>query len=1045
MRSPALVASWLRLCVLSFALATGCADRDARPETPPDAAIDFDAGNADDGGEPDASQAPTRDGGPRRDGGLPRPVDGGARDGGFTLPPEVIVIEVRSFEPRRGPVSGGTPILITGRGFVPGTTVTIGGRALEGVAIQSERTITGRTPSGAAGAAAVLIENRAGRFEIPGGFVYEEPPRVDSIFPTQGATGGGTQVTVTGDGFTPESALFIGARPAFAVAVASRSRITAITPPGTLGSASVSVVHRGGVSIREDAFTYVAEPSISSVAPPYGPAAGGNEVIVRGGGFDASARVFFGGVPAATTLRNATELSVIAPPAGAAGPVDVAVRSDGGGAHLARAYTYVAPGGPLTLLGLSPPRGPETGGTSVLIVGGGFERGVNDVHFGPALAAGLVVESANAVRVVTPAGSAGAVDVRLRASDSSEVVLPRAFVFESALRVDSLSPARGPSAGGTEVVVRGDGFSAATGVFFGPVAAAGVTFVDAQTLLVRTPAGPGGPVDVAVHTGDRAATLPSGFYFDEPPRVFRVTPERGAIAGGTFVRIAGAGFTPDSRIFIGGTEARDVRYVHAGLVTARTPPGFVGPADVLGGNPGAPGALLEGGYSYFDPATRFSGTSGGPNLGAVNVTVLNGTNGRPVPGAFATLAIDGPTLYEGVTNANGQVVLSGPDLGGRQTITVTKDLWSSYSVVQFDAQNVTLYISPLTGSFGPGQPGPEPPTIKGTLRSAFKPIPPAPPGFRAAILVTTSAEAYWLADSVGQGALQVLYDDGREDRAYEITGRFGDQAVYALGGHLKDDGTQFIPYVLGLRRNITIQPTERVVDNKDVRIDADLPATLDARLLSAPPLRAEGPHVYRMRVYLDLGAEGVLWFFQLPESTREPRLIQAHLPVIGGAVAGARFFVVAGAYTLQSGYETLPLSENVVERITDLREPIDIGPMMGIATAARPIEGEVLGDHRFGWRIDTPPDASYFQLYLPQQVGSFVSTVWTVIVPGHLREAVMPDLATVLGIGGLPSASTVDWYVVSSRVRRFDIDAYDSRDLRDRLGYSFVRHTFETP
>lgn len=1039
-----------RRCVFSvvFALAliaVGCGQRDpfAAPVADGGSSVQDAGAPTVDGGQPDGGDLVPlhrRDGGATRD---PGASDGGP-DGGFVLPPEVILVEVTSFAPNRGPAAGGTPIVIVGRGFVPGTIVTVGGQPLVGLVIDRERKLTGRTPAGPAGTVSVLIENRAARVEVPGGFVYEEPPSLTALTPSRGPASGGTAVTLEGQGFTPDMAVFIGTRAAFNVQLLSRTRAIAVTPPGEVGSASVSVLNRGGVSVRDGAFTFVSEPVFTGVEPAFGPAAGGNTVRLLGSGFDSSVRVFFGGVSAALSAITPTALDVTVPPSGAAGAVDVAVASEGGSVRRARAYTYLVVGGPLVLQAVTPSVGPAEGGTVVRLVGSGFEGGVSEVRFGGQLATDVLVESAGTVRVTTPAGAAGPVEVRLRTVDGREVALPGGYTFQPALRLDMVLPARGPSAGGTAVVLRGDGFAPGAEVFFGPAGAPSVRVVSRSELQVQTPPGPAGEVDVVVRQGERSIAFPRGFLFEEPPRLFRVSPPRGAIAGGTFIRLAGAGFTPETRVLINELPASEVRFVHGGLVTARAPRGVVGPADVLIGQPSG-AALLEGGFTYFDPAARLGGTSGGPIDGSVNLTVLNGVTGRPVPMAMGTLAMDGPSLYQGVTDASGQIVFSGPDLVGRQTLTATKEGWSTYTIVAFDAQNVTVYLSPLSGSFGPGPPGVEQPKIRGTLRSAFKPIPPAPPGYKAVLFVTTSQEDRFRADYIPSASLQILYDDGRRDRPYEVQGRFGDQAVYALGGHLRDDGNEFIPYVLGLHRYISIPVGRLIVEGMDVTIDADLTATLDARLIDAPALAPGGPHVYRMRVWIDLGTDGVLTFFQKPESTSAPRLVQAKLPELTGLVAGATISIAVGAYTLTQGYETLPLSETTMDRITDLSQPIDVGPMVDLAGATHPLDGDVQADRRFGWHLRTPPEVSYFQLYLPQRVGAYNSTVWTVIVPGHLREALMPDLAAILGVGGLPVGSAADWYIVASRNRSFNIDEYDLNDFYDRQAYSFVHFTFERP
>jgi large repetitive protein len=58
---------------------------------------------------------------------------------------------------------------------------------------------------------------------------------------------------------------------------------------------------------------------------------------------------------------------------------------------------------------VSPNAGPVAGGTSVTITGAGFS-GATEVDFG-GVAAGFVVNSDSSITAVSPAGSAGTVDV----------------------------------------------------------------------------------------------------------------------------------------------------------------------------------------------------------------------------------------------------------------------------------------------------------------------------------------------------------------------------------------------------------------------------------------------------------------------------------------------------------------------------------------------------------------------------------------------------------------------------------------------------------
>ncbi len=64
--------------------------------------------------------------------------------------------------PRSGPVSGGTPVAISGSGFLAGATVTFGGTAATSVVVVNSSTITAVAPARATGKVNVVVTNPGG-------------------------------------------------------------------------------------------------------------------------------------------------------------------------------------------------------------------------------------------------------------------------------------------------------------------------------------------------------------------------------------------------------------------------------------------------------------------------------------------------------------------------------------------------------------------------------------------------------------------------------------------------------------------------------------------------------------------------------------------------------------------------------------------------------------------------------------------------------------------------------------------------------------------
>ena len=87
-------------------------------------------------------------------------------------------------------------------------------------------------------------------------------PTVATISPTSGRSVGGTNVTITGTGFTGASAVTIGGNAATGITVVNSTTIIATTPAGALGSASVIVTTPGGMNPANSLFTYTEPETV---------------------------------------------------------------------------------------------------------------------------------------------------------------------------------------------------------------------------------------------------------------------------------------------------------------------------------------------------------------------------------------------------------------------------------------------------------------------------------------------------------------------------------------------------------------------------------------------------------------------------------------------------------------------------------------------------------------------------------------------------------------------------------------------------------------
>ena len=279
---------------------------------------------------------------------------------------------------------------------------------------------------------------------------------------------------------------------------------------GTLAVDSPSLIDSAATGIDASTGTFdaaIPAPIIGSVAPSFGPAAGGTTITIFGSNLTGTTTVTFGGV-AGTSLTVLTDLALtVVTPLHAAGAVDVVVTTPGGSATDASAFTYVAAA---SVTSISPATGTPAGGTSVTITGTGFNN-ATAVRFGISPTFGFVLVSDTEITALTPAHTAGVVDV-IVASPSGNGSLPNGFTYGLPPSITALTPPHGFDFGGTAVTISGTSFTGTTAVQFGG-ASAQFNVVDDTTLTVTTPAGTG-VVDVTVTTPLGETTDNSAYTYD---------------------------------------------------------------------------------------------------------------------------------------------------------------------------------------------------------------------------------------------------------------------------------------------------------------------------------------------------------------------------------------------------------------------------------------------------------------------------------------------------------------------------------------------------
>ncbi|MCU0722747.1 MAG: IPT/TIG domain-containing protein [Planctomycetes bacterium] len=458
-----------------------------------------------------------------------------------------------------------------------------------------------------------------------GGRDAGRPPSLASVSPASGPAAGGTTLELAGSGFETGAAVAIGGVPARAVAFVRPDRLRCETPPGKPGPVAVSVLFPDGrKAVLLNAFRYESPFHLSSVSPARGPSRGGTPLEIEGGRLQREARVFVGssecagydysGVPARISCRA---------PAGPPGRADVEVRNpDGTSAVMPKAFTFTACP---AVKGVAPIAGPARQAVPVTVTGADFQSGAS-VSFGGRPAGDVVVANAATIACVTPPLPPGPVEVRVTNPDGQSGSMPAAFTARDVLRVDSVSPASGPMAGGIRIAVRGEGFQAGAEVLLGGRPAADVQVVDGNAITCTTPAGEAGTARVEVRNPDAAsAVLPGGFAYLDRPVLLRAEPASGPSSGGTRVRVLGSGFREGATLRFGGSAASEVDVRDPSSATCLTPAHPAGAVEVSLSNPDGSAAALEAGFRFVaPPAIDSVSPDRGPEDGGGRV-VLSGT------------------------------------------------------------------------------------------------------------------------------------------------------------------------------------------------------------------------------------------------------------------------------------------------------------------------------------------------------------------------------------------------------------------------------------
>ena len=164
---------------------------------------------------------------------------------------------VTSVTPLQGSILGGTQITINGTNLAGTTAVKIGGVDCTNLQVFSPTLVKAVTPAGSVGEAPISVITAAGTIFSPAPFTYVQLS-ISSVSPNQGIYSGGTAITITGSFLNGATSVKVGGVPATDVVAVNSTTVTAVTPAGSVGAASVEVTGAKGTATASGAFTFIS-------------------------------------------------------------------------------------------------------------------------------------------------------------------------------------------------------------------------------------------------------------------------------------------------------------------------------------------------------------------------------------------------------------------------------------------------------------------------------------------------------------------------------------------------------------------------------------------------------------------------------------------------------------------------------------------------------------------------------------------------------------------------------------------------------------------
>jgi hypothetical protein len=558
----------------------------------------------------------------------------------FTVYPNT---EIFGIQPKSGRTLGGTLITVYGHNFVHGPSLRCNFNNSEhSSAIFFNSTVikcvTTPFKGDTGGTVDVRVSNNGMDYSnTRATFRYDAQFEITSIYPTSGPSTGNTIVKISGENFVNFSNFLCSfGNSTVKATFISTKEIECTSPPFSIsrGVVSLDIALTGKEFTRNGKnFSFYAPEVLTGLSPQSIPANWDRpaRLMLDGSNFLNSAHIkcrMFGFGAAPAFWISPTKVSCELPNLTGVVPGSYEIQVSNNGQNFGRQNVQFTKRRELTVVTASPTFGSTDGGTKVHITAVSIgENGNVRCRFGSRTVVGTVLAS-NEISCFTPRSHTNeTVKMYISLDNTHFSPVGIDFNYVNPHRVDSVTPSRGPSFGGSRIRVKGINFVCHPVCYckFGNSEKVVGYWVNETDILCDSSPGKEHSLVTISTNGFDFASSKALFHYYKSPLVSSIFPFTGSEEGGTKVRIIGANFINSENLMCRfGTQSLPVRalFVHRRLIECVTPAHLPGSVSVAVSNNAADYGYRTAVFNYENRLEIQSFTpSFGPSTGGTRVEI----------------------------------------------------------------------------------------------------------------------------------------------------------------------------------------------------------------------------------------------------------------------------------------------------------------------------------------------------------------------------------------------------------------------------------------